>query len=690
MHRWILSGCLLPICAFAQARLIANYTIDARLNPSEKSVSGREVLVWTNDSQDTIPELQFHLYMNAFKNTKSTFMRESGGRLRGDRMEKDKWGYIDVKRMRIVGGDDLTKAIQFIAPDDGNKDDQTVIRVALPKPVAPGGQIQIEIDFYTKFPHVFARTGYHGDFFLGGQWFPKIGVWEKAGMRYATAPQWNCHQFHANTEFYADFGRYDVKLTVPSNFVVGATGVETGQVKNSDGTTTHSFRQENVHDFAWTAQPTFRRFVRTFDAEREVPATELTDITRHLGISHDEARLSNVEMILLLQPEHTGQLERHFRAIQSAIKYFGLWYGRYPHATITVVDPPAGGGGAGGMEYPTFITAGTSWIVGRNDGSPEEVIVHEFGHQYWQGIVATNEFEEAWMDEGFNTYSTGKIMDKVYGPRNLSPTIFIPLSFVMRTPTITSDAMNRAAYMADPKADDLFRYGWQYQNSFSYGLNSYMRTAAMLRTLENTLGDDVMGRVMRTYYERWKFGHPAAPDFISVVNTVANKDMNWFFREFLYGSNVADYSVASVASEPVRTDLGVFDESGGKKKTITSDDASKTDRKIEKKEQKAFRTKVTIRREGEIVYPVDISIRFENGETETRHWDGRYRWGKFEFVKKSKAASVTVDPDHKLLMDVNWANNSWVEKQRLGTTLKWSSSLLFWIQQILQSLSLIA
>jgi hypothetical protein len=199
-----------------------------------------------------------------------------------------------------------------------------------------------------------------------------------------------------------------------------------------------------------------------------------------------------------------------------------------------------------------------------------------------------------------------------------------------------------------------------------------------------------MARVMRTYYERWKFGHPAAPDFINVVNTVANKDMNWFFREFLYGSNVADYSVASVASEPLRTDVGVFDEPGGKKKTVTSADASKTERQIQKKEQKAFRTEVTIRREGEIVYPVDVSIRFEDGETETRHWDGQYRWVKFEFVKKSKAASVRVDPDHKLLMDVNWANNSWVEKQRLGTTLKWSSSLLFWIQQILQTLSLAA
>ena len=293
------------------------------------------------------------------------------------------------------------------------------------------------------------------------------------------------------------------------------------------------------------------------------------------------------------------------------------------------------------------------------------------------------------MDEGFNTYSTGKIMDKAYGPVNLSPRVVIPLSLVMRVPTMTSDTLNRAAYLAAPKADDLFRYGWQYQNSLSYGLNSYMRTGGMMRTLENTIGEDTMGKVMRTYYQRWKFGHPAAPDFISVVNTVTNKDMGWFFREFLYGSNVADYSVANVQCDPVGAGRGVFDE-GAKKRTVSAEDASKIDEKTRNQKKETFRTKVTVRREGEIVYPVDVLIRFENGETEERHWDGQYRWVRYEIVKPSKVASVVVDPDHKLLLDVNWANNSWVEKRRQGTAFKWTSSLLFWIQQAIQTLSLAA
>ncbi len=689
MHRLMLVLFLVSPCAYADSKAIANYTIVARLNPAEKSVTGHETLLWKNDSLDPIPELQFHLYMNAFKNTKSTFIRESGGQLRGDRLQKDSWGYIDIRRMQIAGGADLTKTIKFSAPDDGNADDRTVIRVPLPSPIAPGGQIQLEIDFYTLFPHVYARAGYHGNFFLGGQWFPKIGVWEKAGMRYATTAGWNCHQYHANSEFYADYGKYFVDLTAPSNYIVGATGVRTAERKNSDGTTTHSFHQDNVHDFAWTAQPNFVRMVRTFEADREVSAVELTNISRMLGISHADARLSNVEIILLLQPEHLRQAERHFRAVINAIKYFGLWYGSYPHATITVVDPPAGAEGAAGMEYPTFITAGTSWLIGNNDGTPEEVVVHEFGHQFWQGLVGTNEFEEAWMDEGFNTFSTGKVLDTAYGDRNLPLRLAgIPLSLFTRVPAFNSDQTDRSLYLLMPKADNLARRAWEYQNDNSYGINSYMRTGAMLRTLENTLGEALMTKVLRAYQQRWRYDHPAFPDFINVVNQVSGRDLTWFFQQFVYSSNVADYSVAGAASEPESALAGVIDEGGGHK-TVRSEDAEKKDRDKAKQKKEMFRTKVTIRREGEAVYPVGVVVRFENGETERREWDGQYRWVRYEFVKASKVASVMVDPDHKLILDTNWANNSYVAGRQTSTTVKWSSSLLFWAQQVLQTLSLL-
>ncbi len=165
---------------------------------------------------------------------------------------KDKYkASVEVKSLEVAGMGDLTSQIKFIAPDDGNALDRTVFQVKLPRPVAPNDSVQFKIAFHDQFGEVFARTGYNGDFMMGAQWFPKVGVWWQGA--------WNCHQFHANTEFFADFGTYDVKLTVPQNEVVGASGVQLDEVKNSDGTKTLTFRGEDIHDFAWTAQPELSR-----------------------------------------------------------------------------------------------------------------------------------------------------------------------------------------------------------------------------------------------------------------------------------------------------------------------------------------------------------------------------------------------------------------------------------------------
>ena len=208
---------------------LANYQIDVTLDPATKKLNGRETLTWKNASGDVIRELRFHLYLNAFRNDKSTFMRESGGQLRGttiDRNEKENaYGSIDILSMKRRGSGNTaseTLVYQYIQPDDRatdrhNSSDHTVIRVPLSKAVGPGETIVLDIAFKAKLPKIFARTGFSRDFFLVGQWFPKIGVYEPAGTRYATVGQWNCHQFHANSEFYADYGVYDVNITTPKD-----------------------------------------------------------------------------------------------------------------------------------------------------------------------------------------------------------------------------------------------------------------------------------------------------------------------------------------------------------------------------------------------------------------------------------------------------------------------------------------
>src|SRR5512136_1145275 len=310
-----------------RAEQVVDYRISVKLDAAAHQLDGTERLVWRNPSNEPVADLWFHLYLNAFKNNRSTFVRESGGQLRGDVMAEGKWGWIDVKSLKLAGGADLTSRIRFMHPDDDNADDQTVMRVLLPEPVEPGGTVTLDIAFKAQLPQVFARSGYYKDFHLVGQWFPKIGVYEPAGTRGRPESGWNCHQYHANSEFYADYGHYLVDITVPNRFLVGATGERKGHKANADGTTTYTYEQADVHDFAWTADPDYVVEKRTFSATKDVTPAEYDQVAKLLGRTPDEVKLSDVEIILLIHPYRLPQIETHIDAAKAGLKYFGLWYG---------------------------------------------------------------------------------------------------------------------------------------------------------------------------------------------------------------------------------------------------------------------------------------------------------------------------------------------------------------------------
>ena len=260
----------------------ASYTITARLDPGTRTITGSETIAWRNISGRSATDLQFHLYWNAWKNARSTFMRERalGGNSDDGGRRADEWGRIDVTAIKIAGTD-RTASKRFIAPDDDNANDETVMSVPLERPIEPGGTATVELAWTAHVPRTFARTGAIGNFFFIAQWFPKLGVLQQEG--------WNCHQFHSGTEFFSDYGVYDVSLTVPAGWPLGATGVERERRDNADGTATHRYHQDDVHDFVWTTSPDY--LVRTARFEH--------------------ARLPPVEMRLLLQPEHAAQAERH-------------------------------------------------------------------------------------------------------------------------------------------------------------------------------------------------------------------------------------------------------------------------------------------------------------------------------------------------------------------------------------------
>ena len=587
-----------------------SYRMDVNLDPDGRTVTGNQRLTWRNPGDVPIDELQFHLYLNAFRNNESTFMRESGGIHRGNAASSDNpWGGIDIRSMRIAedGGDfqpglpsgparDLTPQMRFIQPDDGNPDDQTVMAVTLPEAVAPGETIALDIVFESRMPEIVARTGWKmadtgNPLFFMGQWFPKIAVFEVPGQRYvpedASTGQWNAHQFHQNSEFYADFGTYDVSMTVPNGYIVGATGVRDSIVE-SDSATTLRYLADDVHDFAWTASKDYLEY---------------------------EQQWKHVTIRALIRPAHKGQAQRHIDAAIVALERFDEWVGEYPYTTLTVVDAI---GGANGMEYPTLITAGTTYGLPMGIRALELVTIHEFGHQYFYGLLASNEFEESWLDEGMNSYLETRIMKDAYGASGGDAIELGPLR-------ISDTDFQRLSYVkSSPSKGALFTRSWEYTMG-DYSKSSYSKPATVMNTLERYWGWEMQREFLQTYYDTWRFRHPTTRDLKDVAEAVSEEDLDWFFDQFVYGTAVVDYEMSSVAN------------------TRQSDDS--------------YLSRIRVHRKYDGVFPVEILVRFADDSTQSVSWDGVDRWKDFTFRSGHRVVEAYIDPEFKVLLDVNRLNN---------------------------------
>jgi hypothetical protein len=643
-----LAGLVFAPVAFAAPLTppIASYQISCRLDPASKSVEGTELLTWTNRTARRAETLRFHLYLNAFRNTLSTWWRESGGESRGEK-HPDSWGSVEISRMTLSDGSDLLPGLRYIAPDDGNSEDRTVAEVPLSRPVSPGETIAVSIDFRSRLPRVIARTGFKGDFFLVAQWFPKIGVLEDAG--------WNCHQFHAFSEFFSDFGDYDVSIDVPTRYrgKVGATGIRVEEREVAGDRILYRFKQESVHDFAWTADPSY---------------VVVNDFFREAGL-HD------VALTVLLQPEHARQADRHLRAAKAAISYFGRILGAYPYDTLTIVDPPWGAGAAGGMEYPTFITAGTSLVAPRSLQSPEGVVIHEFGHQFFYGLIASNEFEEAWLDEGFTTYMTQRVLKAVYGPDHAALSVFgvaVPIGVEIQHP---QDSSRR--YFAVADKDQLASPTWRFRDRTLVGPLVYSKTALVLATLERLLGTPAMDRALRLYADRWRFRHPRTRDFVAAVDDSSGGDWRWFFDRTFFSSGTVDYAVDEATSERAKPPRGLFEKDG----TLVSGPPPALSKAV------GYDTTVTVARRGEVAMPVEILLRFEGGATYRTTWDGEARWKRLQTRSGPRLLEALVDPDEKILLDLDRTNNGRRPEPDGRAASRWTARTVFWTQNLLDFLT---
>jgi len=306
---------------------------------------------------------------------------------------------------------------------------------------------------------------------------------------------------------------------------------------------------------------------------------------------------------------------------------------------------------------------------------PESVTVHETGHQFLYGIIASNEFEEAWLDEGFNSYMTDRVLQQTYGSDRVVLPVFglnFPLGIDIRHPADT----NRRYYeRAD--WDVLASESWRFRDRSSYGSLIYSKTALTLATLERLLGTPEMDRVLRLYSDRWRFRHPTTSDFIAAVRDATGQDWQWFFDRTFYSSGIVDYAVEQAESAPARAPRGLF-EKDGKLSAGPPPSLSKPH---------GYDTVVTVVRRGDVPLPVEVLLRFEGGRTHRARWDGEARWKRYRVASGPRLIEAMVDPDEKLLLDVDRTNNGRRTEDDERAASRWTVRAVFWVQNMIDFLT---
>ncbi len=593
----------------ARSPRIANYKIDARLDASTHQITATQTLVWTNTGTQAVRVLPFHMYLNAFKNESSRFMQSGRGAMRG--AKRTTWGWISVESVQ-VGGDEL---IATWAPASAYAPDESVYELALPSEVAPGASIDVTMKFTAQLPEVWARTGYQGEFHLVGQWFPKIGVRVSEDHGDEIVERWECQPFSAFTEFFADFGTYDVTLTVPETYVVAATGVLTAAIESPGNTRTFTYRAEDVHDFGWMADPYMEMM------NRQVLV----------------AGGGSVDVRVYYRPAQEEFAQRHLDAATAAMNRFSEWFVPYPWAVMSVIDPPPeAANGAGGMEYPTFVTtAGDSVFARPGMRLPEYTTVHEVGHNWFQGMLASNEPIEAWLDEGVNSWADANVMADVYGSRtsgldwmgwqaDLAALMYAILDDPSSLPVPIATAAS--AFLDDD----------------TYGTVTYASTQRALHTLENMFGPKKFRAAMKKYAETWAFKHPTGKDLFDTLSAELGQNLDWFFGPVFQEVGGLRLAIRTAACRRAHPPRGVFGD-GASRKTTTVTDAPDTG---------TFVCEVVVTNTGTVHVPIDIELRFVDGTSQRLRWEdkGGETWKRFVVERSSELAEVWLDPDRDVVL----------------------------------------
>ncbi len=510
-----------------------NYRINVTLDDVAHTVTGDIIIEYQNNSPSDLDSIWMHLWGNAFKNTDTEYAKQElrNGDAKFYFSGDDEKGYYSGLDFTVFG-----QKINWAL--DKKNPDIAILRLA--QPLRSGGKIVIKTPFTLKIPASWSRLGHVGTSYQMTQWFPKPAVYDRTG--------WHQMPYLDMGEFYAEFGNFDVNITLPENYVVGATGVlqteserqfleqkvvETQAfVKNgfpnpkgagsdefppsATKTKTLHYTAERVHDFAWFADKRFHvvKDEAVLPSGKKVPTWGM---------------FTNAEADLWV---------RGAEYVRRAVEFYSQHVGEYPWPQATAVHSALSAGG--GMEYPMITVIGNSSTA----RSLDDVITHEVGHNWFQGLLATNEREHGWMDEGINSYYEHRYMEQYYGSRvNFDLPKFI-------TKNLDGDVYETGILLQCRRRLD--QAPETPSNDFSmtnYGLIMYMKTASAMRHLEEYLGTERFDKAMKSYFKQWSFKHPEPSDLRAVFEMATGQNLGWFFNGLIGSIDQMDYCLATIRGD---------------------------------------------------------------------------------------------------------------------------------------------
>ncbi len=582
----------------------AHYTMEIDMDVETNRYQGKQKIVYTNNSPDELNQVFYHLYFNAFQpgsmmDVRSRTIKDPDRRVtdRISKLSEDEIGYQKIKSLKQNG-----KKVDFVV-------EGTILEVQLNKPIASGETVTLEMEYEAQVPVQIRRTGRdnaEGVRYSMSQWYPKLSEYDYQG--------WHANPY-IGREFYGVWGSFDVKISIDKDYLIGGTGylqnpLEIGHGYEEEGQTvkqkvrkgklTWHFKAPNVHDFMWAADPDY---------------------------IHDKLKMANGTTLHFFHQE--GQNVENWKNLpaitERAMEYANKHFGQYPYKQFTVIQ-----GGDGGMEYPM------STLITGNRGSLVGVTVHEMMHDWYHGVLGSNESLHPWMDEGFTSYASARITRHLRGSERSNDdleTLGLPAGrgYIALAKSGVEEAMST--------------HSDHFDLNRAYSASAYGKGSVWMSQMGYVIGEEARDKALIEYFDTWKFRHPNPNDLVRVFEKVSGLELDWYNEYFVFGTKQIDYGIQSVLKEDNKT-------------------------------------RVTLEKVGKMPMPMDMVVTYKDGTKEVHYAALRMMRGEKKAETNDKRivhpdwpwtnpnyeivinrpiediASIEIDPSRRMA-DVNSENNKW-------------------------------